>query len=42
MHSEMLHTYDYFITIPKEAITVDGKMIPYEELNFRFTGYVDK
>ena len=41
-HSEMLHTYDYFITIPKEAITVDGKMIPYEELNFRFTGYVDK
>ena len=42
VHSEMLHTYDYFITIPKEAITVDGKMIPYEELNFRFTGYVDK
>ena len=42
MHSEMLHTYDYFITIPKEAITVDGKMIPYEKLNFRFTGYIEK
>ena len=41
-HSEILHTYDYFITIPKEAITIDGKMIPYEELNFRFTGYDDK
>ena len=42
VHSEILHTYDYFITIPKEAITVDGKMIPYEELNFRFTGYVER
>jgi hypothetical protein len=42
LHSEMLHTYDYYITIPKEAITVNGKMIPYEELNFRFTGYDDK
>lgn len=42
MHSEMHHTYDYFITIPKEAITVDGKMIPYEELNFRLTGYIEK
>ena len=42
VHSEILHTYDYFITIPKEVITVDGKMIPYEELNFRFTGYVER
>lgn len=42
MHSEMHHTYDYFITIPKEAITIDGKMIPYEELNFRLTGYIEK
>ena len=42
VHSEILHTYDYYITIPKEAITVNGKMIPYEELNFRFTGYDDK
>ena len=41
-HSEMHHTYDYYITIPKEVITVDGKIIPYEELNFRFTGYDDK
>ena len=41
MHSEMLHTYDYFITIPKEAITVDGKMIPYNELSFRLTGYIE-
>jgi hypothetical protein len=41
-HTQILHTYDYYITIPKEAITVDGKMIPYEELNFRFTGYDDK
>jgi hypothetical protein len=41
-HSEMHHTYDYYITIPKEVITVDGKLIPYEELNFRFTGYDDK
>ena len=42
VHSEILHTYDYFITIPKEAITVDGKIIPYEELTFRFTGYVER
>ena len=42
LHSQMLHTYDYYITIPKEAITIDGKMIPYEELTFRFTGYDDK
>ena len=42
IHSEMIHTYDYLITIPKEAITVDGKMIPYEELTFRFTGYVER
>lgn len=39
---EMLHDDGYFITIPKEAITVDGKMIPYEELNFRLTGYIEK
>ena len=42
LHSDLLHTYDYYITIPKEAITVNGKMIPYEKLNFRFTGYDDK
>lgn len=32
------HTYYTSIAIPKEDITVDGKMIPLEELNVEFTG----
>ena len=35
---EMLHTDGYFITVPKEAITVDGKLVPYEELKVEVTG----
>ena len=35
---ETLHTYYTSIAIPKEDITVNGQMIPLEELNVEFTG----
>ena len=30
--------YNYFIVIAKSDITVDGKLVPYEELNIEVTG----
>ena len=35
---DSLHTYYTSIAIPKEDLTVNGQMIPLEELNVEFTG----
>jgi hypothetical protein len=33
-----LHSIAYIISIAKSDITVDGKLVPYEELNIEVTG----
>ena len=37
-YDAVLHTSGYFIPISKSDITIDGKLVPYEELNIEVTG----